>query len=608
MPVTSANPEHLAAFVAGSVQRLGRLGTQLETTIAAANSASVNSSYNHPSTPSLAALGELLNAWLTNTEFVQVIHDELVKADTYDGDGVATVANAAIDATLQERGLGVAPDLVDVDEIVMYGQPPYSGWVDDPINLATGNFLLRDGDLPLHGVGAAISVVRTYSSRDRGTGVFGPGWTSIVDARLTLEEGRATYRSLDGGGAVFHRLPDGTWSHDPRRDLTLVATDAGWDVREGHDRVWRFDGDGVLRSFTAGQAEVTLDRRPDAVVVVDRTSGRAVTYRLDATGRVTTVESSDGRTVTYDRDHDGRLAAVHRDRGDVVYEHDELGFLARIRDADGVVICRNEYDERGRVLSQVEHHGRETSYDYRADGVATVTASDGAPPNVMVHDRRGRMTAMFDGLGNAMRLTYDDRDHVVQVVKRSGAVTRLAYDERGNVVERVDPDGVVSTFGWDDAERLVELTDRAGGTTRLEYERDRRVPARIVHPDGSVIAVTYDDLDLITAVSDADGVVTRMAWNRDGLLEMVEGAGGERFAVEHDGTGRVVALEAHDGRYARLHLDRAGRVTTRVTAAGEEHFTYSVAGRMVGGRDAAGTAWQAQLDPAGEIAALADAS
>ena len=84
------------------------------------------------------------------------------------------------------------------------------------------------------------------------------------------------------------------------------------------------------------------------------------------------------------------------------------------------------------MLTQVESHGRETRYEYRADGVATVTASDGAPPNVMVHDRRGRLTAMIDGLGNTMRVTYDDDDNIVQVVERTGAVTRFSYDERGN--------------------------------------------------------------------------------------------------------------------------------------------------------------------------------
>ena len=77
---------------------------------------------------------------------------------------MATVSDAVIDATLQAKGLDEAPDLVDVQAVEMYGQPPYSGFVDDPICLANGNFLLRDGDVELFGVAAALSVVRTYNS------------------------------------------------------------------------------------------------------------------------------------------------------------------------------------------------------------------------------------------------------------------------------------------------------------------------------------------------------------------------------------------------------------------------------------------------------------
>ena len=96
------------------------------------------------------------------------------------------------------------PDLVDVDAVELYGQPPYSGFVDDPICLANGNLLLRDGDVQLFGVAAALSVVRTYNCRDRRAGVFGTGWSSLLDVALAVEERRVTFRGPDGAGAVFH--------------------------------------------------------------------------------------------------------------------------------------------------------------------------------------------------------------------------------------------------------------------------------------------------------------------------------------------------------------------------------------------------------------------
>ena len=606
MSVTSANVNDLAAFATGSQTRVDRLTSTLSTTVTKANTVMpLCSGSQYPSTPSLSALNDLLGTWLTNQGFVATIHDELVLADQFDGNGMATVSDTAIDAALQAKGLEEAPDLVDVDAVELYGQPPYSGFVDDPICLANGNLLLRDGDVQLFGVAAALSVVRTYNSRDRRAGVFGTGWSSLLDVALAIEERRVTFRGPDGAGATFHARQDGTWVGGGRRRLSLTGTVAGWEVADGHERTWRFDAEGTLQGFTAGGADVVIERGPDTVRCTDRTSGRSVTYRLEGPGGlVTSAVTSDGRTAAYDYDPVGRLVGVHRDRGHVTYELDDRGFLAGVVDADGIVVCRNRFDAVGRVLSQVENHGRETSYQYRSDGVSTVTASDGAPPNVMVHDRRGRLTAMIDGLGNAMRVAYDDHDDIVQIVERTGAVTRFSYDDRGNPLQRVDPDGLSETFTWDDADRLVARTDRAGGTTRYVYE-GRRVPVRVVQPDGSEVHATYDDRDLVTSVVDADGVSARIEWDRDGLVAAVTDGLGARVAFEYDAAGRSLGLEAPDGVAASVDLDGAGRVLALRTADGEQLFDYSAAGRMLGGRRATGAAWQATRDEAGDVAGLA---
>lgn len=609
MGVTSANIGDLATFVKGSSNRVGRLNTTLT---AVSNKANVVmpacSGSQYPSTPSIAALNQLLTAWAENGEYVRVVHDELVAADQYDANGNATVSNAVIDASLKAKGLDDAPDLVEVDAIELYGQPPYSGFVDDPISLANGNFLLREGDLALFGIAAPLSVVRAYNSRDPRSGAFGRGWTSLVDVGLDVDGRRASFRGPDGGGSVFHQDDDGTWVGGRRRRQSLVELADGYRLTEGHERTWTFDGDGVLTSFTAGAADVTVQRAPAAVRFTDRVTGRWVDYRLDvATGLASSADASDGRSAAYRYDDERRLVAVRRDPADVAYEHDDEGFLATVTDADGVVVCRNTYDPAGRVLTQVEQHGRETAYEYRPDGVATVTAADGAPPNVMVHDRRGRMTAMIDSLGNTMRLAYDDRDQVVQLVDRTGATTRYQHDERGNVVVRTDPDGLVVRSEWDDLDRLVAQVDRAGGTTRFAYDGDEREPSVVVQADGAEVRIARNDAGLPTEVTDADGVTARLVWDRDGLLTSLESALGGRTTFRYDDAGRTVGAALPGGRSATVDLDSAGLVRAVQTADGSQVFEYSAAGRMVGGRDEAGRGWQAIHDGAGDLAAYADA-
>jgi competence ComEA-like helix-hairpin-helix protein len=608
--VTSANVHDLQTFVDGSEAGVRRVADTLSAVAALARSVMpACSGAQHPSTPSVSALAELLGMWQANHQFVQVVRNELVRADRYDGAGNATVSDAAITAALRTAGLERPPDPVEVAPVELLGQPPYSGFVDDPICLANGNFLLREGDIEVFGVASVLSVLRTYNSRDTRVGAFGPGWSSLLDTSLELHDGTVTFRGPDGGGTVFRLGEDGSWAGGRRRRQSLhpLGGAAGWRVTQGHDRTWTFDGEGRLVACSAAGADVELTRGPHGATFLDRASGRSVRFRYDDGGRVVSATTSDGRIARYRYDATGRLNAVERDRGDVTYEHDEGGFLATVVDADGITVCRNTYDAEGRVLRQIEQHGRETRYEYRDSGVATVTSTDGAPPNVMIHDRRGRLTAMIDGLGATMRMTYDGDDNVVQVVDRTGAVTRYEHDERGNVVRRVDPDGLGIECTWDGADRLVEEVDRAGSTTRFVYEGDGREPVRVVYADGSQLHVTTGHLGRPTSVTDADGVSARFEWNADGLVTDVIDGLGARITFAYDEAGRTVGIATPDGIGAGVSLDLAGRVLALRTNAGEERFEHSAAGRLRGGRDILGTAWSATLDDAGDLVELHDA-
>ena len=601
MSTTSANINDLKAFVDGSTSRVGRLRTTRADLSSKASTVAAACSFQHPSTHSVLAALELVNAWGENGRFVKNVHDDLVEADNADCDGNATVSNAVVAASLQDAGLTEPPSIVDVPAIELYGQPPYSGFVDDPICLANGNFLLRDGDSAdvRHRAGpvgrAHLQLPRRPRRRVR------PRLTSMVDVGLVVTEQRLTFRSPDGGGVEFRRLLDGTWESSRRRGLSVESADDGWIVRERHERSWTFDRDGTLVSATARPALVVVDRRPDRVTFTEQRSGRWVTFHLDADARrVRSLEASDGRTVDYGYT-DGRLTSVRRDTGDVTYAHDDAGLLVEVVDADGITVCRNTYDGDGRVSTQVEEHGRETSYEYRSDGVSTVTASDGAPPNVMVHDRRGRMTAMIDGLGHVMRVAYDDLDRITQIVDRTGAVTRLRHDDRGNVVERVDADGLRETFAWDDADRLIARTDRAGHRTTFDYVDDGRDPVLVAYPDGSTVEVAYDDAGLPTSVLDADGVRYDIERNRDGLLAALVDGLGHRTTLDHDRTGRPIGVEFPEGIGGRSELDERGRPVVVRTPTGEQHLTYSAAGRPISGTDGAGVPGALERDDSGEV-------
>ncbi|MDE0805177.1 MAG: helix-hairpin-helix domain-containing protein, partial [Acidimicrobiales bacterium] len=417
------------------------------------------------------------------------------------------------------------------------------------------------------------------------------------------------YADQQGGGAAFALRGDGTWTENRRRRLRLEPVSDGWELDERRERRWRFDADGVLVGFRTGAVDVIVDRTPTEVRFTEQGSRRWVALTLDPGSRLAVgAQTSDGRRVAYEYEDDGALIRVDRAQGSVTHGYDDHGYLEHVTDADGITLCRNTFDVEGRVLSQVEHHGRETAYDYGANGVATVTSTDGAPPNVMVHDRRGRMTAMIDGLGNTMRLAYDDEDNLVQVVDRLGAVTRYEYDDRGNRVRQVDPDGVETRWRHDDLDRPVEHVDRLGAMTRFRYSGAGRSPAVIEHADGVSVAIDRDDRDLATVMTDPDGVSIAVSWNDDGLpLSVVDGVAG-RHDFGYDASGRLVRIDLPSGEHLSVGADRAGRALTIRTPTGERQVEYSAAGRVVGGREPGGIRWRAALDAAGDVRQVTDTS
>ncbi|HWL38321.1 MAG TPA: DUF6531 domain-containing protein [Frankiaceae bacterium] len=602
MGVTSASPDDLARFVSGGARLSGAVESGYSGAATASAVVRGASPDYYTTTNAVERCGALLQALRTNDRFVQVVHDALVDADRYDGS--PTVRDSAIESALASHGLLGRPAVVEVEKMSLYGIAPTSGFVDDPICAANGNFVHGDEDVTLPGYAGCLSVVRMYNSLAHDQrGAFGWGWSSVLDRRVTADEATARVSLADGAVVTFHEVADGEYERDVRRGLTLSRTGEGWTLRQGHTESWEFDEAGELVAFASGMAVARVERDGSGVRITEERSGRWVAYEL-AGDLVTQVTTSDGRTCEYEYAA-GHLVGVSRAIGGVTYRVED-GFVTVVEDADGVALCRNTYDPEGRVLSQVTPHGRTTTYEYGELGTTRIGDTADGPVNVMVHDRRGNVTAVIDGDGNAMRLDYDADGHVTRLVDRTGAETRYAYDAEGLLTERTDPDDLAHRWEWDELGRLVREVDRAGSETTYSYDGSRRVPAVVVEPGGATVRTTYDDRELPVEVVDPDGVTTAFEWDRDGQLTAIVDGAGARTSFAHDERGRLVEAANASGDVARFVLDDAGRVVETHTAAGVETYEYTPGGRVVSGTVPGGAAWSAAYDAAGEVARLVD--
>jgi len=572
-----------------------------------------------PETSALSRALDLFANFEFNDNGAQAIHDALSQLGA---GGVIEVQSSDVAEALGEHG--DAPSTVEYEELEFTGIPQTSGFVDDPICAANGNFIHPDTDTDTPGFAELIDVRRYYNSLDgHRSGHFGHGWTSMLDMELdyTDRSGIVRVRLEDGAIIPFQPIAstsagDGAadeetrrWSRYAPRGLHLEQSGADVVLRQGHDQEWRFNSTGQLVSGGRGIARFDITRTDDEVVVAEANSGRSLRYELTPNGLVQQASTSDGRVVTYDYE-DGHCVAVRRAIGDLTYVIGDDGLIAQIDDADGVLICHNTYDESGRVLSQRSPHGRETVYEYLKHGGTRIGDTGAGTTNLFIHDRRGRLTAMYDGLGAAMRQSWDHLDRITEHTDRAGDTTRFDYhrdDARDLLVRRIDADGLFEERAYDELDRLIARTDRAGSVEHFVYDGDRRVPSSIVGPEGGVVQISYDGRDLPAELTDADGVVTTFEWNADGKASRIIDASGAADVLSYDPAGRLIRLVNRDGGIVDIERESSGRVTRSENALAIATYVNSAAGRILACTDG-DCDFTATYAEHGDLATAADAT
>ena len=199
MSVTSAKPSDLKAFVkdgavnrAGCVELLNEAGASTNVVRAASNWA--------PPTSALAKCVTLLEIMNANERFVSVVHNAVVAADKSGG---VPVDDRQIAKGLSDGGLLDRPGVITSECKALQGIPQTSGFVDDPVCAANGNFVHGDLDLMFLGFSACLNLARIYNSLAHARlGAFGRGWSSSLDMSLHTDDRGLVNVALADGAVV----------------------------------------------------------------------------------------------------------------------------------------------------------------------------------------------------------------------------------------------------------------------------------------------------------------------------------------------------------------------------------------------------------------------
>src|SRR4051794_2564577 len=322
------------------------------------------------------------------------------------GDGsVKTLPDAAIHASLKAAGLLGGRAHVTFDDPVAYGMPPTTGYTNDPVNTASGNFVEVEDDLPFIGLLEGLRFTRTYNSRSDATGAFGPGWSSWADARLNPRPEGAEYLGPDGQRALFPRMGEG-YGRVIGVDGSVEPGPNGLVLRRHGGERWEFDEAGRPARLIRGPGtEIVLSHEDGRLRELAHQGGKCLRVHWED-DRITALECSDGRSATY-RYEQRELVAADGAAGPRHYELGDGGRVLSITDGDGVVEVANGYDEQGRVLRQLSPFGRNTVLGYLPGNVTVTSDENDGPTNVFIHDAQGRLLSLIVGDETKVSFQYD---------------------------------------------------------------------------------------------------------------------------------------------------------------------------------------------------------
>ena len=597
-------------------------------------------------------------AWVTANEseakWAQVVADAFATAGSEHE--INKLSNQTIQQYLESHGVAnYNREDLKVPAASLEGRATSSGYANDPVNVATGNFIEEEIDIAFSNLASSCAVTRMYNSlavHGNGddlpplAGVFGPGWSSNLDTVLNFSDEGATWIMPDGRHLFFARAGEG---------FARVETDPYWLTRTGASEIattpmgrfiletcalsteadlyiisdnqghqWFFTLTGAWLGSTGGEGTtLAVTRAADGLISsLVHELNRSITFDY-VDGLVAVARTSAGERIEYAYAPAGSTAAGHlvsitSGAGTRTYEHDDNALIHRVIAADGTVEVTNTYDESARIAHQHTEYGRDVRYLYLDGGVTEVADEDGSQANVWISDDSGRLTAIIDADGGRTSFGYDRFSNRIRVIDRDGSRTTRISDSRGRITRDVTPEGQDTRYAYDEYDRVTAVSISAFETDpkkRYAATQARRNAADAEADNGEVTPISTITYEYANAwdhnpsrVVDALGGVTELNWE-GGLLTSLTGPEGVSMTLNYDEFGNLTSFADQEGNTTSFTYTAAGHLAQVITPLGlTTSFTHDAAGNITGRQDPDGSRWKFEYTAGRRLVAVIDPS
>jgi len=556
------------------------------TPIIAAVESSILASYELQYRPQDSSLDEN-EGWLTITSGTQAVTGPLCEFDpTLLLNGTYEIRITALDLLGRES-------ITEVVTITVDG------------SMKVGNFSIAFNDLSIPLVGIPIEIIRSYDTRDKRIGDFGPGWTlALKDLHLQKNRPLEIHWHQEITGFVSG-LGIPVYEMTSYRDRIITITMPDNEVfrfkaafsPERQSAVPIMSGDLIFEALpgthgtleTAGSSRVRVTGNVpyyDPMTGGGLFSGFVDLEALDYSGgfepqlfRFTTPE---GIAYIIHEDH-GVQKVIDLNGNEVTYTengifHSSGQSVQFIRNAEGCITqiidpagqaVNYLYDTNGLLVDVVDQTTNTTSFTYEQalSLLEDIIDPRGVQAIRCIYDDAGRLIRQVDAEGNEIEMNHDIENRREIITDRLGFETTHEYDDCGNVLKTTDPMGHETSYTYDMFDNQLTKIDPLGYTTTWTYDANDN---QISETDsiGNTFHTTYNQFNAPTSMTDTRANTNLFYYNKYGALTNMIDAGGNVTTFVYEYSGNKIAQIDALGNITSNKYDSQGTMIEEVNALG----------------------------------------
>ncbi|MBJ8481282.1 RHS repeat protein, partial [Acinetobacter pittii] len=360
--------------------------------------------------------------------------------------------------------------------------------IEDYINIAEGNLVIRQQGYNLSATGQDIQSVQTYNSK--GLLNNNAQWSGEWSRRLTL------VGNLNEAGSK------------------IIVT-----AEDGHETTFNFSSANTYISKEGDGAYDKLSISGTTWTVTDGKTLARESYTYDAvkkTGRLTGIQDNKGTNLVYSYDSTDRLISIkdNTSLNELIYQYD--GTSNRIKRIDtkvGEVVSQNvyyEYDTANRLtkvitdltpsdnlITDQKVYTTTYAYDGSSSRIASITQSDGSSVQfgyeldtannvyrvTSVKDSQGTTTFSYtankttvtNSLQEVWEYSYDANRQLTSIKNANAEVSSFSYDADGNVLTITDNESNKLTYRYDSNGNLTEEYGPTGKAIKYSYTNNTQL-------------------------------------------------------------------------------------------------------------------------------------